>query len=392
MVSVGKLSAGQARYYLDQAGGPVTAAGALTSGVEDYYLGGPEAAGRWLGRGARALGLDGRVQDDALHAVLAGDSPVTGEILRTRGSVAGFDVTFSAPKSVSVLFGIGDPATQSAIHDAHARAVREAFAYFERSTAFARRGAGGAETVRGDGLVAAAFVHRTSRSGDPQLHTHVLVANLVRAEDGRWSALDGRLVYAHARTAGFLYQAALRAELTRSLGVEWTPVSKGSAEIRGVSSRVIRAFSRRRAEIEAAMELHGSRGRHAAQVAALDTRRAKDRAVRPEALAPEWRLRAAKLGLRRGADRATTRPGDARADRLGRGVRRAGGADGSDAERIDLRAPRGPPGALPARGPGRDGAGARARRRRVPALAGGRAVGQRPASRASLLDRRAGGD
>jgi conjugative relaxase-like TrwC/TraI family protein len=296
MVSVGKLSAGQARYYLDQAGGPVTAAGALTSGVEDYYLGGPEAAGRWLGRGAQALGLDGRVQDDALHSILAGDSP-TGEILRTRGSVAGFDVTFSAPKSVSVLCGIGDPATQAAIHDAHARAVREAFVYFERSTAFARRGAGGAETVRGDGLVAAAFVHRTSRSGDPQLHTHVLVANLVRAEDGRWSALDGRLVYAHARTAGFLYQAALRAELTRMLGVEWTPVSKGSAEIHGVLDRVIRAFSRRRAEIEAAMELHGSRGRHAAQVAALDTRRAKDRALRPEQLAPEWRLRAARLGL-----------------------------------------------------------------------------------------------
>jgi conjugative relaxase-like TrwC/TraI family protein len=296
MVSVGKLSAGQARYYLDQASGPVTAAAALTSGVEDYYLGGPEAAGRWLGRGARALGLDGRVQDDALHAVLDGDSPVTGEILRTRGTVAGFDVTFSAPKSVSVLFGIADPAIQSAIHDAHARAVREAFVYLERSTAFARRGAGGAETVRGEGLVAAAFVHRTSRSGDPQLHTHVLVANLVRAEDGRWSALDGRLVYAHARTAGFLYQAALRAELTRTLGIEW-PVTKGSAEIRGVSSRIIRAFSRRRAEIEAAMELHGSRGRHAAQVAALDTRRAKNRAVRPEQLAPEWRLRAARLGL-----------------------------------------------------------------------------------------------
>jgi conjugative relaxase-like TrwC/TraI family protein len=315
MVSVGKLSAGQARYYLDQAGGPVTAAGALTSGVEDYYLGGPEAAGRWLGHGARALGLDGRVQDAALHAVLAGDSPVTGEILRTRGSVAGFDVTFSAPKSVSVLFGIGDRAAQSAIHDAHARAVGEAFAYFERSTAFARRGAGGVETVRGDGLVAAAFVHRTSRSGDPQLHTHVLVANLVLAEDGRWSALDGRLVYAHARTAGFLYQAALRAELTRTLGVEWTPVSKGSAEIRGVSDRVIRAFSRRRAEIEAAMQLHGSRGRHAAQVAALDTRRAKDRAVRPEQLAPEWRLRAARLGLHEARigrlfDRETLAPSD----------------------------------------------------------------------------------
>jgi conjugative relaxase-like TrwC/TraI family protein len=92
MVSIGKLSVGQARYYLDQAGGPVTATGALTSGVDDYYLGGPEAAGRWLGRGAGALGLNGRVGDDALHAVLAGSRPATREVLRTRGSVAGFDV------------------------------------------------------------------------------------------------------------------------------------------------------------------------------------------------------------------------------------------------------------------------------------------------------------
>jgi conjugative relaxase-like TrwC/TraI family protein len=285
------------RYYLDQTAGPVSAAQALTTGVEDYYLGGPEAAGRWQGRGALALALEGRVEGADLHDVLNGVAPRTGETLRSRGSVAGFDVTFSAPKSVSILFGVGDPAIQAAVRAAHDRAVGAAFDYFERSTAFGRRGAGGAEVVRGDGLVAAAFVHRTSRAGDPQLHTHVLVANLVRAEDRRWSALDGRLVYAHARTAGFLYQAELRAELTRSLGVAWGPVSKGSAEVRGVSDRVVRAFSRRRAEIEAAMELHGSRGHRAARVAALDTRRAKDRTVRPEALAPEWRRRAARFGL-----------------------------------------------------------------------------------------------
>ena len=192
MVSVGKLSAGQAKYYLDQATGPVTATSALTSGAEDYYLGGPEAAGRWLGRGARVLELDGRVTDDALHDILAGQRPGTGEALRTRGSVAGFDVTFSAPKSVSVLFGVGDPAIQTAIHAAHTRAVTAAFGYFQASTAFARRGAGGAEVVPGDGLVAAAFVHRTSRAGDPQLHTHVLVAN--RSElttgAGRLSMVD----------------------------------------------------------------------------------------------------------------------------------------------------------------------------------------------------------
>jgi conjugative relaxase-like TrwC/TraI family protein len=297
MVSVGKLSAGQARYYLDQAGEPVSAASALTSGAEDYYVGGHEAAGRWVGRGAHELGLTGPVGGDAFQHVLQGDSP-TGEILRTRGTVAGFDVTFSAPKSVSVLFGIGDPTVQAAVREAHERAVAEAFGYFERSTAFARRGAGGTNVIPGDGLVAAAFLHRTSRAGDPQLHTHVVVANLVRGADGAWSALDGRLIYAHARTAGFLYQAQLRHELTQSLGLDWKPVSKGSAEVRGVSSRVIHAFSRRRAEIEAAMELHGSHGRDAAQIAALDTRRAKDRAYSPEKLAPEWRLRAARLGLR----------------------------------------------------------------------------------------------
>jgi conjugative relaxase-like TrwC/TraI family protein len=297
MVSIGKLSAGQARYYLDQAATPVSAAQALTSGIEDYYLGGPEAAGRWIGRGARALALEGRVNDAPFESVLGGTAPATGEPLRRHGSVAGFDVTFSAPKSVSILLGVGDPVIQRAVRSAHERAVATAFDYFERSTAFVRRGAGGLSVVPGDGLVAAAFLHRTSRAGDPQLHTHVVVANAVRAADDRWSALDGRLIYAHARTAGFLYQAQLREELTQTLGLEWSTITKGSAEVRGVPSRVIRAFSRRRAEIEAAMQLHGSHGRHAAQVAALDTRRAKDRTRSPEELAPEWRLRAARLGL-----------------------------------------------------------------------------------------------
>ena len=185
MVSVGKLSAGQARYYLDQAATPVSAAQALTSGIEDYYLGGPEAAGRWMGRGSLALALEGRVGDAEFEAVLGGTAPATGEPLRRHGSVAGFDVTFSAPKSVSILFGLGDAEIQGAVRSAHERAVAAAFDYFERSTAFARRGAGGSCVVPGDGLVAAAFVHRMSRAGDPQLHTHVVVANAVRAADGR---------------------------------------------------------------------------------------------------------------------------------------------------------------------------------------------------------------
>ena len=151
-----------------------------------------------------------------------------------------------------------------------------------------------------DGLVAAAFRHRTSRAGDPQLHTHVLVANLGRGPDGRWSALDGRRLYAHARAASFVYQAVLRSELTRALGLEWLPVRKGIAELVGVPKPVLRAFSRRRAEIEAALEARGTSSPRAAEAAALATRRAKRDGIGAAELVAGWRDRAAELGWDRG--------------------------------------------------------------------------------------------
>src|ERR671914_369579 len=134
---------------------------------------------------------------------------------------------------------------RSRVRAAHDAATREAVAYLERSAAAVRRGHGGGVVEEASGFVAAAFRHRTSRLGDPQLHTHVLVANLGRGVDGRWSALDGRRVYAEARTASFVYQAVLRGELTRALGVEWTPVRDGIAEVVGVAVAVRKAFSRR---------------------------------------------------------------------------------------------------------------------------------------------------
>ena len=153
------------------------------------------------------------------------------------------------------------------------------------------------------GLVAAAFRHRTSRMGDPQLHTHVLVANLGRGPDGRWSALDARRIYAHARAASFIYQAVLRGELTRELGVEWTAVRDGIAEIDGVPPEVLRAFSRRRAQIEAALIERGTGGARAAEAAALSTRRRKSGSLDGEALRWQWTDRAADLGF----DRRTSR-------------------------------------------------------------------------------------
>src|SRR3954447_12794105 len=299
MLSIGKLATGQAEYYLEQAHGSVTRAAAVSSGVEDYYLGEPEADGIWAGAGAAALGLRGTVGARELDRVLNGEHPATGEplgrVLAKR--VPGFDLTFSAPKSVSVLFGIGDDSLRAVLRDAHDRAVLEALGYMERAAAVTRRGPAGVHAVAGNGFVAAAFRHRTSRAGDPQLHTHVLVANLTLGADGQWSTLDGRRIYAHAKTAGFLYEARLRAILTRELGVEWTPVRNGLADVAGVPQSALRGFSRRRAEIEAELERRGASGAAAAQVATLATRRGKDYRVRPEQLVPEWRERARALGL-----------------------------------------------------------------------------------------------
>jgi conjugative relaxase-like TrwC/TraI family protein len=298
VLSIGKLATGQANYYLRLADGRVDRATSVASGVEDYYAG-EDSAGEWLGGGTLRLSLKGKVEGTALHTVLAGNRPETGEPLRdTHGTrVPGFDLTFSAPKSVSILFGIGDGAVSEAVRRAHDAAVRDAIGYVERATSQARRGHGGQQVIAGRGLVAAAFRHRTSRLGDPQLHTHVPVANLVEGADGRWSALDGRLLYAHAETAGYLYEARLRAELTARLGVEWTPVHNGVADIRGVSPAVMRAFSRRRAEIEAELERRGESSAAAAQVATLATRRAKDANIDAGELVSEWRKRAASLGL-----------------------------------------------------------------------------------------------
>jgi conjugative relaxase-like TrwC/TraI family protein len=280
MLSIGKLAAGQAKYYLDQAQGRVDVIDSVVGGAEDYYAGSGEAQGVWLGVGARELGLERAVTGAELRTVLAGEDPRSDVSLR-RGSspvrVAAFDLTFSAPKSVSVLFAVAEREVRTRVRDAHDRAVGEALGYVERSAASVRRGHAGVEVLPADGLVAAAFRHRSSRAGDPQLHTHVLVANLGRGPDGRWSALDGRRLYAHARAASFLYQATLRAELAAALGVEWSATRAGIAEIDGISSRVLRAFSRRRVEIEASLAEHGTQGPRAAEAAALATRQAKDR-------------------------------------------------------------------------------------------------------------------
>src|SRR5689334_17953372 len=128
MLSIGRMATGQADYYLEQAEGRVDRVKSVSSGVEDYYFAGSAPDGVWLGAGAASLGLDGTVAAEDLRLLLDGRHPLTGELLGRRAvKVPGFDITFSAPKSVSVLFAVGDERLRSTIRAAHETAMRDAF-------------------------------------------------------------------------------------------------------------------------------------------------------------------------------------------------------------------------------------------------------------------------
>jgi hypothetical protein len=208
---------------------------------------------------------------------------------------------------VSLLWALSDRVTSAEVVAAHDAAVDAAIDYLQRSAGFSRRGAGGAETVPVDGFVAAAFRHRTSRADDPLLHTHVLVANLARTtDDGVWRTLDSRKLYAHAKTAGILYQAHLRHELTTRLGVAWQQVSNGYADIDGVDRQLIETFSQRRNAIVEHMEQRGETSAAAAQTATLATRQAKGERASEAELRDGWFDRATAAGVRPGWHRTMT--------------------------------------------------------------------------------------
>ena len=243
MLSIGKLTVEQSRYYERQ----------VAHGHDDYYSGRGESPGRWTGGGAETLRVAGRVDDDGFMALMDGRDPGTGERLKRvggRSKVAAFDLTFSAPKSVSVLLAVGEPGLAGALVEAHESAVDAAVGYLEREACRVRRGRGGVRREVGDGFVAAAYRHRMSRAEDPQLHTHVVAANMARGVDGRWTALDATPIYQHAKAAGFLYQAHLRAAVRERLPwVRWGPVRNGMAEIEQLAPAVLREFSTRRRQI-----------------------------------------------------------------------------------------------------------------------------------------------
>jgi len=248
VLSSAKIGTSSWRYYTQ----------AVACRATDYYLGVGEAPGRWHGRGLEQLGLEvgGRVSEQQLEALFArGLHPGTGQRLgrawRADG-VTGYDLTFSAPKSVSALWALGSEDVAASALAAHQAAVKAGLAYLDAHASLSRKGTDGVEQVTTGGVSAALFDHRTSRAGDPQLHTHALVLNKVRCVDGVWRTLDGTELFGHKKTAGMIYQNALRNEMHVRLGVAFETVSdNGQAEILGVPADLLRLWSRRAAAIDA---------------------------------------------------------------------------------------------------------------------------------------------
>ena len=268
-------------------------------------------ASGWAGKGAEELGLKGPVDPDTFRAVLEGKVPDgSGRQLGRRGKDGeilhrpGRDLTFSAPKSVSIAALVGG---DRRIVEAHDRAVAATLAWVEKNAAETRMkdpDTNRMARVGNQKIVAATFRHDTSRNLDPQLHTHSVIANMVRGEDGKWRSMANEGLYAQQKLIGMLYRNELAAGLGRlGYGIEKTHAD-GRFEIAGVPREAIEAFSSRRAEIEAAMEARGlgapAGNPRIAERAALMTR-AKKRDIDRGELRGVWQRQAADLGLDPGA-------------------------------------------------------------------------------------------
>ena len=260
--------------------------GALDGGEVDT-----EAARIWLDEGRAPSGARGRVF--------------------TENSVHGFDLTFAAPKSVSLLRALTDNIGEKVMVAAHLRAVQAAMAYLHRHAGYTRvhnPTTGVKDLQRLPGLVAIAYQHETSRCGDPHLHTHVIVPNRLPRADGQLVSIDSKSLYHEAKAAGMIYQATLRHELHAERGFEFNPIDPhtGMAEIAGVTQESIRAWSQRSTRLRewardnlVLVDGHPT----AAQLAAAQkaTRPAKPESLAWAQLKEQWRADARGLVLDRDA-------------------------------------------------------------------------------------------
>ena len=222
---------------------------------------------------------------------------------RVDDRLAAVDVVMSADKSVSLLYATADPTTRSLIVSEFREANRAALGYLDTLAAVGRRGQGGAVELQTDGLVAVGFVHDEARPtggcvcGDPHLHEHMIVLNVVRGQDGGWSGAQLDRLAPAAKTAGYLQEADLRARLTARLGVVWRPVVNGLSAVVGITDAQHRQFSKRHNEVAAALAEVGAAGLAAGNAAGRDTKQAKRAQLPLAERVAFWQAEAATVGL-----------------------------------------------------------------------------------------------
>ncbi|MEJ7725546.1 MAG: MobF family relaxase [Actinomycetes bacterium] len=327
-MSMARLSAGAGYRYLlrHTAAGDVELPGSTP--LAEYYAATGYPPGRWLGSGLAGL-ANGEglapgtvVTEEALAALYAGQDPVTARQLgratptyaatdgqRSSHAVAGFDLTLTAPKSVSVLWAMADEPTRVLIAQAHHQAVASMLEFLEERVASTRVGHAGAQSMRVRGLIAAAFDHCDTRAGDPNLHTHLVIANKVQGVDGKWRSLDGRRLHKAAVAVSELYDDLVADRLAAVLPVVWSHRDRGRSrtpafEVDGLNDALLAEFSQRSNQVtartrELAESFRTEHGRcpsrveqtRLAQRACRDTRPAKIPHALPDLLA-DWRQRA----------------------------------------------------------------------------------------------------
>ena len=328
-VSIKPMSAGDGYRYLMRSVVAGDGNRDMFSPLTRYYTQSGNPPGRWLGSGLAGLD-DGRglpagstaSEQQMFHLFGMGNDPVSGEQLgnrpyrisagQGRASVAGFDLTFSAPKSVSVWWAVADGHTQQVITEAHEAAMKSCVGLLEREVAATRTGRNGVAQAEVRGLIAAAFDHWDSRAGDPQLHTHLVVANRVQTADGTWRTLDSRALFRSVVAISETYNGLLADEVSMRLGVAWNRRERRHSavpawEIADVPAELITEFSQRSAAIELEKNslVASFRDRHGCepsstevlklrQQATLRTR--PDKQLRPLAeMTEQWRERASTV-------------------------------------------------------------------------------------------------
>ncbi len=261
---------------------------------EDYYFG--AGLGSALDTsGKKLFGLGSKVDEWKFRALVEARIEETGGAKGRPNRVAD-DLTFSAPKSVSLLAALGDGETRQKVIEAHREAVETVIKSVEEFGFFQAREED-KKPVLAKGMVALRFDHFTNRNGDPQLHSHVLIANLaVRQSDGKVVSAYLREIYLNKQALGALYRLELASRLEK-LGYEVEWQKDGFFELKGFTKEQLKEFSTRRQEIEAALVERGLDGGKAAEVAALDTRKSKED-LDPSVLRQSWEEKAKEVGLK----------------------------------------------------------------------------------------------